>query len=158
MLTHPPPPPPVSLKVAEGVNNSPSTSSSVFLPLLPSLIILLSSPFFHIYTPSPPSHQLQRRWTILSLSAGSMPALQMSWPSWLGREESELDQLPISRGELLSTYLRYNRGTSQEVASFPGPAQLSVACVLQATESWAGPGNEASQEAWVTVNEITMAT
>ena len=35
------------------------------------------------------------------------------------------------------------------VASFPGPTQLSVACstvsgVLQATESWAGPGNEAS--------------
>ena len=37
------------------------------------------------------------------------------------------------------------------VASFPGPAQLSVACygkagftVLKATESWAGPGNEAS--------------
>ena len=33
------------------------------------------------------------------------------------------------------------------LASFPGPAQLSVACshgkVLQATESWAGPGNEA---------------
>ena len=34
------------------------------------------------------------------------------------------------------------------LASFPGPAQLSVACsrfsVLQANESWAGPGNEAS--------------
>ena len=32
------------------------------------------------------------------------------------------------------------------VASFPGPAQLPVACstVLQATGSWAGPGNEAS--------------
>ena len=29
------------------------------------------------------------------------------------------------------------------VASFPGPAQLSVASVLQATKSWAGPGNEA---------------
>ena len=31
------------------------------------------------------------------------------------------------------------------LASFPGPAHLSVACfsVLQATESWAGPGNEA---------------
>jgi len=56
-----------------------------------------------------------------------MPALQMSWPSWLGREESELDQLPISHGEPLSTYLRYNRGTSQEVASSPGPTQLSVA-------------------------------
>ena len=30
-----------------------------------------------------------------------------------------------------------------DFASFPGPAQLSVACrfsVLQATESWAGPG------------------
>ena len=30
------------------------------------------------------------------------------------------------------------------IASFPGPAQLSVTSVLQATESWAGPGNEAS--------------
>ena len=35
------------------------------------------------------------------------------------------------------------------LASFPGPAKLSVACstrftVLKATESWAGPGNEAS--------------
>ena len=29
-----------------------------------------------------------------------------------------------------------------DIASFPGPAQLSVAC--SATESWAGPGNEAS--------------
>ena len=29
-------------------------------------------------------------------------------------------------------------------ASFPGPAQLSVASILQATESWAGPGYEAS--------------
>ena len=34
------------------------------------------------------------------------------------------------------------------VTSLPGPVQLSVACstenrVLQATESWAGPGNEA---------------
>ena len=29
------------------------------------------------------------------------------------------------------------------VASFPGPAQLSVAIlVLQATKSWAGPGNK----------------
>ena len=32
--------------------------------------------------------------------------------------------------------------------SFPGPAQLSITCstekrVLQATESWVGPGNEA---------------
>ena len=33
------------------------------------------------------------------------------------------------------------------LASFPGPAQLSVACftVLKAKESWAGPGNEASR-------------
>ena len=32
------------------------------------------------------------------------------------------------------------------LASFPGPAQLSVAIstVLQATKSWAGPGNEAT--------------
>ena len=32
------------------------------------------------------------------------------------------------------------------VASFLGPSQLSVASstVLEATESWAGPGNEAS--------------
>ena len=32
------------------------------------------------------------------------------------------------------------------LASFPGPTQLSVAIstVLQATKSWAGPGNEAS--------------
>ena len=31
------------------------------------------------------------------------------------------------------------------MASFPGPAQLSVTCitVLEAAESWAGPGNEA---------------
>ena len=34
---------------------------------------------------------------------------------------------------------------SETLASFPGPAQLSVASVLQATESWAGPGNEASE-------------
>ena len=37
-----------------------------------------------------------------------------------------------------------------KVASFPGPAQLSVACshsVLQVTESWAGPGNEATTKA-----------
>ena len=27
--------------------------------------------------------------------------------------------------------------------SFPGPTQLSVASVLQAMESWAGPGNDA---------------
>ena len=35
----------------------------------------------------------------------------------------------------------------QIVASFPGPAQLFIACstVLIATESWAGPGNEANQ-------------
>ena len=34
---------------------------------------------------------------------------------------------------------------SAVLASVPGSAQLSVACstVLQATESWAGPGNEA---------------
>ena len=30
------------------------------------------------------------------------------------------------------------------IALFPGPAQLSVTCVLQATESCAGPGNEVS--------------
>ena len=41
---------------------------------------------------------------------------------------------------------------SRFLASFPGHAQLFVACstvkrftVLQATESWAGPGNEASR-------------
>ena len=40
----------------------------------------------------------------------------------------------------------------KELASFPGPAQLSVACstdrfsILQATESWVGPGNEAIKE------------
>ena len=35
---------------------------------------------------------------------------------------------------------------SNRLASFPGPAQLSFAfsTVKQATESWAGPGNEAS--------------
>ena len=36
-------------------------------------------------------------------------------------------------------YIMYNYCT---VASFPGPAQLSV--VLQATESWVGPGNKAN--------------
>ena len=30
------------------------------------------------------------------------------------------------------------------VASFPGPAQLSVTSILQTMESWAGPGNEAN--------------
>ena len=39
------------------------------------------------------------------------------------------------------------RATCLLLASFPGPAQLFVACstetVLIATESWAGPGNEA---------------
>ena len=41
--------------------------------------------------------------------------------------------------------------SGSEVASFPGPAQLSVAIstVLQATKSWAGPGNEASSEAFI---------
>ena len=38
--------------------------------------------------------------------------------------------------------------SADSVASFPGPAQLSVAIstvsVLQATKSWAGPGNEAT--------------
>jgi len=39
------------------------------------------------------------------------------------------------------SYIKYRR----TLASFPGPAQLSVACstILKATESWAGPGNEA---------------
>ena len=40
---------------------------------------------------------------------------------------------------------RSNPRQSSSIASFPGPAQLSVACSAdQATESWAGPGNEAS--------------
>ena len=49
-----------------------------------------------------------------------------------------------------SYYLsHYNLQSTAHLASFPGPAQLSVACstrltVLQATESWAGPGNEAT--------------
>ena len=40
-------------------------------------------------------------------------------------------------------------GCAHWVASFPGPTQLSVTCstVLKATESWAGPGNEATH--WV---------
>ena len=40
---------------------------------------------------------------------------------------------------------------SRSVASFPGPAQLSVAfnTVLKATESWVGPGNEASRSVCV---------
>ena len=29
------------------------------------------------------------------------------------------------------------------LVSYPGPAQLSVACTATATESWAGPGYEA---------------
>ena len=40
------------------------------------------------------------------------------------------------------------RNIGEFLASFPGPAQLSVAIstsVLQATKSWAGPGNEASE-------------
>jgi len=39
--------------------------------------------------------------------------------------------------------------TNTNIASFPGPTQLSVACsmVLQAMESWAGPGNEANTNA-----------
>ena len=36
----------------------------------------------------------------------------------------------------------------KSVASFPGPAQLFIACVLIVTESWVGPGNEASKSAW----------
>ena len=49
-------------------------------------------------------------------------------------------------------YATISRGlrNSKLLASFPGPAQLSVTCstekrVLQATESWAGPGNEATK-------------
>ena len=35
---------------------------------------------------------------------------------------------------------------SYPLTSFPGPAQLSVTCstVLEAMESWVGPGNEAT--------------
>ena len=35
------------------------------------------------------------------------------------------------------------------LASFPGPARLSVASLLQATKSWAGPGNEAN---WIHIH------
>ena len=48
-------------------------------------------------------------------------------------------------------YIHLPATCTKEVASFPGPAQLSVAIstvkrgsVLQATKSWAGPGNEAT--------------
>ena len=34
-------------------------------------------------------------------------------------------------------------GCVNMVASFPGPAQLSITCSTEATESWMGPGNEA---------------
>ena len=71
----------------------------------------------------------------------------------------------------------------QDVASFPGPAQLSIACstavlqateswatesldgklsiacstaVLQATESWAGPGNEAIQDVGLLLASLTQ--
>ena len=52
-----------------------------------------------------------------------------------------------------SPHLERMRKQCVRVASFPGPAQLFVACstetrftVLIATESWAGPGNEAMYE------------
>ena len=39
---------------------------------------------------------------------------------------------------------KYFTKTEPGLASFPGPAQLFVACsTVIATESWAGPGNEA---------------
>ena len=31
-----------------------------------------------------------------------------------------------------------------ELASFPGHAQLFITCRMEVTESWVGPGNEAS--------------
>ena len=41
--------------------------------------------------------------------------------------------------------LDYSHRMLVHIALFPGPTQLSIACfsILQATESWAGPGNEA---------------
>ena len=41
------------------------------------------------------------------------------------------------------------------VASFPGPTQLSV---LQVTESWAGPGNEAKFSAHLTLMKKVSVT
>ena len=45
----------------------------------------------------------------------------------------------------LHTLLSPQEGNSEILASFPGPAQLSSLLVRQVTESWAGPGNEASE-------------
>ena len=48
----------------------------------------------------------------------------------------------------ITTYILPALYENLRVASFPGPAQLFVACstftVLIATESWAGPGNKAT--------------
>ena len=51
-----------------------------------------------------------------------------------------------------------------KLVSFPGPAHLSVACfsVLQVTESWSGPGNEANckpqkaEEVWKSGRHSTV--
>ena len=48
----------------------------------------------------------------------------------------------VTLGLVRNTLVPVSYGSN--IASFPGPAQFSIASVLQATESWAGPGNEAS--------------
>ena len=52
----------------------------------------------------------------------------------------ELQHKP-SRKWLPSAYKLRTEDTGMLLASFPGPAQLSVTC---STEIWVGPGNEAS--------------
>ena len=51
-----------------------------------------------------------------------------------------------------------NLGYISIVASFPGPAQLSVACStnLKVTESWVGPGNEAISIAQYVTLHLTL--
>ena len=57
----------------------------------------------------------------------------------------KLQVLPLGLANLITIIELPTLTSGFSLASFPGPAQLSVAfsTVLQATESWAGPGNEA---------------
>ena len=41
-----------------------------------------------------------------------------------------------------------------ELASFPGHAQLFITCRMEVTESWVGPGNEASMSIIVFGNRL----